>query len=121
MEKTMELERKSIFLKVFLFMIVGTILVFSHSRCDSDHITSEEDFAVKDTSNIIKFRISDTENHSITITRENTDGIWMIEGSDYLVQNYNVQLILETFYRIKVKQDISKSGVENVISSLAVR
>ncbi len=100
-----------------------TSLILLSSRCDliNNSAETESDFSIKDTANIIKFKISDTENNSITISRNNEQKSWMIEGSDYLAQQNNVELILETFYRIRIKQDVPEKGVENVLTNIAVR
>ena len=117
---------KKTFIKIISGIVSAIIILIWGQGCDmitndQEATGPESDFAIKDTARIIKFIISDTENNSISISRDNKQGIWMIEGTDYFVQNDNVQLILETFYRIRIKQDVPKTGVENVISSLAVR
>jgi len=90
----------------------------SSNKTESSEVYSN--FAIKDTSNIVKFRISDTENNSIVISRENNN-VWMIENSGFMARSYNVNLILETFHRIKVKQDVPNKGLDNLLTSLSVR
>jgi len=105
--------------------MVFILLIFVSNQCDimGEDAESEPEtaFAVKDTTNIVKFRISDTQGNSITITRENNAKKWMIEGTDYGAQPNNVKLIMETFYRIRVKQDIPEKGIEHQLKMLSVQ
>ena len=124
MVKKMHKNRYIKFSNQLFLLILGVLLIFSHTQCKLFNDEPEEpeiDFAVKDTANIVKFRISDTENNSIAITRDNNDKIWMIEGTEYRVQPDNVKLIMETFYRIRVKQDVPEKGVDNLLTHLSVR
>ena len=79
------------------------------------------DFAIADTSLIETFIISDTENNSITITRKADGKTWMIGDSKYRALPSSVDLITNTFERIRVKQDVPEVAIENVLTSLAVR
>lgn len=78
------------------------------------------DFAIKDTANIEKVVISEKDGGLITIVR-GEDHKWYIEESGLRAQPYNINLILETAYRIKVKQDVPPKIVENIITQIAVR
>ena len=73
-----------------------TSLIFLSGRCDliNNSAETESDFSIKDTANIIKFKISDSENNSITISRDNEQKSWMIEGSDYFAQQNKALLYL---------------------------
>ena len=111
---------KLIIVNTLLFIL--TYLAFT--SCKNNYNSNSEplsDFAVKDTLNIKKFTISDTEDNTITLSRDYEDNVWRIEGSNYKANSNSIKLIMETFYRILVKQDVPKNGVEHVLSSLAVR
>ena len=60
-----------------LIFCFGILFIFGNTQCDilneEEGANPESDFAVKDTASIVKFRISDTQNNSITITRDNND------------------------------------------------
>ena len=108
---------------VLTALFLGLILLNScNSTSDALSEWKEQtNFAIKDTASIDQFRISDTENNSITISRKEDGKTWKIDGSNYKAQTNNVKLILETFYRIKVKRDVSSSKMDNVIGSLSSR
>ena len=75
------------------------LILFTLSNCkNSSNSLDLNNFAVKDTAKIIKFKISDTEKNSIVISRNNNLNIWKIEGSDYLANQSSVDLLMETFY-----------------------
>ncbi len=80
-----------------------------------------DDFAFKDTANIKKVKISDTENNEITISRNRDDKKWRINNSDYLANSFNINLILETFYTARVKRDVEKNGIKETLKRLSVR
>ena len=82
-------------MRFVLYFMTFISLIFLSSRCDliNNSAEIESDFSIQDTANIIKFKISDSENNSITISRNNVHKLWMIEGSDYLAQQNNVELI----------------------------
>ena len=58
---------------------------------------------------------------SIVISRENNSKKWMINGTNYPANKPSVDLLMETFYRIRVKQDVSISALNTVINRLSVR
>ena len=79
------------------------------------------EFAIADTALIESFVISDTENNSITITRKKDGKTWMIGDSEYKALPSSVDLITNTFQRIRVKQDVPEIAIENILTLLAVR
>lgn len=110
--------------KLLLTSLTLGLLFLTSCNSTSDALTEwkeQSDFAIKDTASIDKFSISDTENNSITISRKEDGKTWKIEGTKYDAQTNNVKLILETFYRIKVKRDVPTRNVGQVITSLSSR
>ncbi len=106
-------------------ILVAIVLLFASCTSSSSNALTEwkeqSDFAVKDTAAIDRFTISDTENNSITISRKEDGKTWKIEGSNFDAQVASVNLILETFFRIRVKRDVPSSALNNVLSSLSAR
>ena len=105
------------------FIIWSSILLIGLNSCKTNNSSNEalSDFAFKDTASVTKVRISDTENNEITISRKNEDQQWRINDSEYLANTFNINLILETFYRTIIKQDVPKDGVEHILTMLSVR
>ncbi len=104
-------------------LLAGLIFAVLYLKNEEEEATSEpfKDFAIKDTASIETFRISDTENNTITITRKKDGKTWMIGDSEFRAQPNTIELLMETFYRIKIKQDVPEESVENVLTSLSVR
>jgi hypothetical protein len=106
-------------LKNLIICLLSSILLAS---CDIESAQYDlKDFAIKDTSSITKFRISDTEDNTVEITRINSDKIWKIGGTNLLATKASVDLIMGTFYRTRVKQDVPNSTFNTVINRLSVR
>ena len=112
-------------MKLHLFYYLSTlVLLFVGCNSSSDALSEwkeQSNFAIKDTAAIMKFKISDTENNAITITREEDNKNWKIEGTPYLAQVNNVKLIMETFYRLRVKRDVPTKNIPQVLSALSSR
>ena len=108
--------------KKFFKVTIYSWLLLSLFSCNNDSSYYDlKDFAIKDTSKVIKFKISDTEDNSIVISRSVSSNKWIIEGSKYTANKSSVDLLMETFYRIRVKQDVPKSAFNTVINRLSVR
>ena len=106
------------FCRILFFVLVVSFL---HS-CSGDQDQYDfTDFAVKDTASIKKFKISDNENNHIVISRNNENQKWLIEGTNHQANKASVDLLMETFYRIRVKQDVPNSAFNTVINRLSVR
>ena len=107
--------------EIISYLFIPILCYFSLVNCSNNCNNNElKDFAVKDTASISKFRISDTEGNTITINRNNKSKTWMIDGTDFHANKPSVDLLMETFYRIQIKQPVSKNAEKNVIKRLAV-
>jgi hypothetical protein len=108
---------------IILALVLGLGAWYAFHLTSTGSGVSEEpyaDFAIKDTANIGKVVISEKDGGLITIVRGD-DNLWYIEETGNRAQPYNINLILETAYRIKVKQDVPPKNVENVITQLSIR
>ncbi len=78
-------------------------------------------FAIADTSLVSKFIISDTEGNKITISRENPEQTWMIDGTEFKAKPENATLILDALKKTVIKQDLDESKIKTTLNYLAVR
>tara|TARA_B100001248_G_scaffold250453_1_gene224540 strand:- start:707 stop:1699 length:993 start_codon:yes stop_codon:yes gene_type:complete len=109
---------KSFFYHLFFIISLSSLFI----KCDFSNQSSDfKNFAIKDTSKISKFRISDTEGNEILISRDNSSRNWMIYGTSFKANQPSVDLLMETFYRIRVKQEVPNSALNTVINRLSVR
>jgi len=109
---------------IALLVLLATLAWYAFFLGDQESDASSEvfsEFAISDTSMVETFIISDTENNSITITRKKDGKTWMIGDSEYKALPSSVDLITNTFQRIRVKQDVPEIAVDNILTLLAVR
>ena len=108
--------------KLLIYSIFVVVVIAINLSCELNNGYNEfKDFAVKDTASILKFKISDTENNIVEISRDNTDKKWLITGTTFEASKPSVELLMETFYRIRVKQDVPNSAFNTVINRLSVK
>jgi len=79
------------------------------------------EFAIKDTSSVDQVRITEANGVSIVVQRRMDPNQWKLDDGKFNARYDAIQLILETAFRIKVKQEVDKNGVENVITQIAAR
>ncbi len=109
------------FLLIALVIALGAIAFFS-TRAQTESADGPlRNFAIADTSAITKFRISDTEGNKITITRENNEKVWMVEGSSFKARPENATLILDAVKRIAIRQDLDEAEINTTLNFLTVR
>lgn len=113
--------------KITTVVLLALLLVgvwFAYSLIKQDSGFSDRpfsDFDISDTAAISRLVISDTEGNRIAITRRNKSRTWMIEETELRARPESANLILETFFRIHVKEDLPKTAIPNVLSQLSVR
>lgn len=108
---------------IFVVAVVGTAgwFMFGEQLGFSDRVM--RDFAIRDTAQVSKLFIADTDGNSITIQRQEDNTWWALKGSakDYRVRDDAIATILKTISRIEVKQPVAKPALNNVIRSIAGR
>ena len=102
-----------------IILIALTTSLFSSCKSPTSDVDLK-DFSIRDTANVYRFTITTNNADSITLSRMNENKVWMIENPNYKANMSNINLIMETFYRIQIKQPVSKNAEKNVIKRLAV-
>ena len=80
---------------------------------------SRPDFAIKDTSHVDQIQITESNGNSIVIQRRTTPNVWKLNSGDFDAREDAVDLILETIFRIKIKQEVDESSRNNIINQIA--
>ena len=106
---------------LLVLVVLGTIIFFNKQGGFEASSGPLRNFAVADTSNVSKFTISDTEGNIITITRDNAEKTWMVEGSEFKAKPENATLILDAFKRTVIRQDLDEAKIKTTMNYLAVR
>lgn len=100
-----------------LMAIVAAILVINNSN--STLRGKDRNFAVNDTSNIVRIFLADKNNNTCNLHRE-ADGSWMLNGS-YPVMKESKDGMLKTLLNITVKMPVAKAARNTVIGLLSAK
>lgn len=76
------------------------------------------DFQVWDTATVTKFYLADRRNHESLLERQ-PDGTWMLNGT-YKAHSKQVEALLSTLYKIRIKMPVSRASHDNIVKQLAV-
>lgn len=108
-------------LLVALVIILGATAYFTTREPSASANSPLRNFAFEDTSAVSKFIISDTEGNKITISRENNEKVWMIDGTEFKAKPESASLILDALKKTVIKQDLDEEKIETTLKLLAVR
>jgi hypothetical protein len=109
---------------LLLILIVVLLGVIAYLTTRDSSVIADgplRNFAIADTSLVSKFIISDTEGNQITISRENPEQTWMIDGTEFKAKPENATLILDALKKTVIKQDLDESKIKTTLNYLAVR
>jgi hypothetical protein len=106
-------KKRLILLLTIVLLIVAAYFIFS----PTNSTLSEKDFAIEDTSIVTKIFLTDKQNNSVLLVK-NTPGDWTINDS-IPARNDGINVLLKTMKRLEVKEPVSKTARENVMSRLA--
>ncbi len=111
--------KKPSFLLLTLIAVIA-VLYFIFPDNSNPKTTSEHtDFAIKDTSNIDQIRITEANGGTMLVQRRNQSKKWKLNGGQFDARGDAISLILETVYRIKVKQEVDQKAQKNIITQIA--
>jgi hypothetical protein len=106
---------------LLLLLVVGGWFAYTLITEDESADRPFSDFRIEDTASVTRLVLADTEGGAISITRRNPEKKWMIEGTSLQARPESANLILETFFRLAVKEDVPKAAQANVLSLLSVK
>lgn len=116
---------KKLLIPFIILIAVISVFCFLYVRQNGGSITdvtsNHTDFAIKDTSIIDQIRITEANGGSIIIQRRNQSKKWKLNEGQFDARNDAISLILETVYRIKVKQEVDLKAQKNIITQIAGR
>lgn len=104
---------------IILFAVIAVFYFFSLSNSDPITTSDHTDFAIKDTSSIDQIRITEANGGTILVQRRNPSKQWKLNGGKFDARGDAISLILETVYRIKVKQEVDEKAQKNIITQIA--
>ncbi|MBK6541309.1 MAG: hypothetical protein IPG10_08525 [Flavobacteriales bacterium] len=103
---------------LLVLALLGALAWWLHVR-DTGSTLSEPltDFAIADTAAVDRIFIAEPDGRAVDL-RRNADGIWTVNGISEANQ-YQVRLLLKTFYRAEVRAPVPKSAEANVLRIMA--
>jgi hypothetical protein len=124
--------KKRQFLGIFIPLIILAVLVAlivvmksgEGAKSDTSGNLSSvpmAEFGIKDTGSVDQVIITEANGVSIIVQRRMNPDQWKLDNGEFNARYDAIQLILETAFRIKVKQEVDKKGVSNVITQIAAR
>lgn len=112
------MKKNLLYLIVFLILLVVAGWLFSESSGGSTLEGAENyDFAIKDTAAIQKIVISDKSPKQVTLSRRGNR--WLLDG-EYPVRKDAMEVLLETLYRMEMRNFLPQRMIPTVEKNLAV-
>ena len=106
--------RITIIIAALLVVIAG--LLIWNNRYLSTIQGESSDFQVWDTASVTKVYLADRRNHESLLERHE-DG-WTLNGN-YKAHHKQIEYLLTTMYKIRVKMPVSKASHDNIVKQLA--
>ena len=106
---------KYIFIAVAILAILALVLVLT--RTSSTIRSSSTEFAIDDTSNVTRIFMSDKNNNTLSLTRQETNK-WIVNDK-FAASRFNVGMLLQTMLEIQVSSPVSIASRNNVIRQMA--
>jgi len=112
--------------RTLLYLSFSALLLIAYSSfltllsgCKPNLSNDTPTFAIKDTSQVDQVQITEANGNSIVIQRRTTPNIWKLNSGDFDAREDAIELILETIFRIKIKQEVDESSRDNIINQIA--
>lgn len=110
----MKKHRLTIFITLIL-LVIAIILIISSSNTTLRRALS--DFAIEDTSNVVKIFLADKQNRNLTLEKKQISE-WKINGI-HKASKRKVETLLKTMKDVKVFSPVPKAAHNNVVSRMA--
>ena len=95
--------------------IVALVVALRGSR----KATIKQDYHIEDTSSVTKIYMADKQDGEVTLSKV-SDSLWMVDGK-WEANLPVVQDMLATLHNIRMRQQVNKNAIPNVIKDLAAR
>lgn len=111
-------KRNIIIISSVVVLAIITLIVVNHGSKNS---TFKQDYHIEDTNSITKVYLSDKENRNVLIVKHpeaSGDSLWMVDDT-YPANQSVVDLMLETLNTMRIRQEVNKNAVANIIKRIA--
>ncbi len=103
---------------IIALVVLGFVVFFASQNSGSTIKKQLSNFAIEDTASITKVLLSDKNNNTVLLERED-DGTWLA-NKDFRARRDVIQNLLKTIKEVTVRAPISKSRFEYTVKQLAV-
>jgi hypothetical protein len=111
------MKKKHLLYIIVIFLLGFLSVVFLVNRSNTTLSNEETNFAVHDTANVVKIFLSDMNNNSVLLERQDS-GAWIV-NKNYPASKNSVDYILKTMRNVTVKAPVSKVSHDNVVKRLS--
>ena len=98
-----------------LLIVIALILVFNNRNTTLDK--DQTNFSIKDTSSVTKIYLTDKRDREILLVKQDNEK-WRLNDKYWARQDF-VELLLETVYKIRIKQPVAKAARNNMIKVIS--
>lgn len=109
------MRRSGIYIIIIVLLAIVGIVLFASKRYSTLE-NADSAFAVDDTASITQIFIADKNEHQVLLSRES--GGWMLDNK-FEANQGNINLLLSTLKKMKVKAPVSLTRHDNVIRRMA--
>ena len=102
---------------VAILVVVAGVLIWNN-RYLSTVRGEAADFQVWDTSTVTRLYLADRNDHESLLERQ-PDNTWMLNGT-YKAHSKQIQALLSTLYKVRIKMPVSRASHDNIVKQLAV-
>ena len=98
-----------------LLVVIAGVLIWNNRYISTNH-GEESNFQVWDTASVTKIYLADRKERESLLEREPQG--WVLNGT-YRAHPKQVQYLLTTLYKIRIKMPVSKASHDNIVKQLA--
>lgn len=101
---------------LLVLLVVGAVAWFFYNNSHAKSLANEPlaDFAIEDTASVNKIIITDQDGHSAKVERIPGKKLWRL-NDQYLAREDAIDLLLNTFKRIRIRGNVSDNARENMM------
>lgn len=100
---------------VTVIAVVALVIALHGSR----KATFEQDFHIEDINSVSRIFLADKQEHEVLLTRIDT-AAWLVDNT-YPANQPMVNLLLETLNTMRIRQQVNRNAIPNVIKDLSAR
>ena len=113
------MKRNSIILIAIVVVLGAASLLHLHKR--NSPATFKQDYNVADTASVTRIFMSDKQDNCVLLSRNvEPGGQWLVDNS-YVASQPMVDLLLETLNTMRIREQVNRAAVPNVIKALSSR